>query len=127
MVWDPVFKASFITATGDRIKTQNAPLSSFASAVTETGFKSGEHYWEVLDIANESLMKVGITTTKHFDYNSAFSDFPTGYAFYALGQLRNGSDSKGQGYAMKAESKRPIGVYLNMDKGVLGFVVNGCY
>jgi hypothetical protein len=32
------------------------------------------------------------------DYSKAFSDYITGFAFYGLGQLRNGSDSTGKKY-----------------------------
>lgn len=68
-----------------------------------------------------------MTKTKTNIANSSFSDVPTGFAFYALGQLRNGSDCKGPTYAMKPNYGSPIGVYLNVDVGILGFVVNGSY
>ena len=70
---------------------------------------------------------MGVSTTKKLDYNTGFSDVATGYAYYGLGQLRNGSDSKGYTYGVKHTSGTPIGVYLNMDLGVLGFVINGQY
>lgn len=72
-------------------------------------------------------MKVGVTLTTKIDYSAGFSDIPTGYAYYALGQLRNGSDSKGNTYGVKHTPGTPLGVYLNMNKGELGFVINGKY
>jgi hypothetical protein len=49
--------------------------------------------------ANE--LKAGVTTTKSFDRSKAFSDLPTGYAFYGIGQLRNGSDCSGAKYGKR--------------------------
>lgn len=112
---------------GNRLKCPNAPSATFVSAITKTGFTSGEHYWEILDSSNESLLKVGVSTTRSINYKNAFSDTATGYAYYAMGQLRHSSDSNGPAYAGRCHPKSPIGVYLNMDVGILGFVVNGMY
>jgi hypothetical protein len=80
----------------------NSVTSTFCTAITENGFTSGKHYWEIKmdpNCANE--LKVGITTSKDIDLNKAFSDFPTGYAFYGIAQLRNGSDCSGAKYGKR--------------------------
>ncbi len=41
----------------------------------------------------ENEIKIGVT--KEFnDLNSGFSDHPKGWAYYTIGQLRNGSNSQ---------------------------------
>lgn len=62
-----------------------------------------------------------------FNWNKAFSDYETGFAFYGLGQLRNGSDSAGPKYGKKWERFETLGVYLDMGKGTLGFSLGGEY
>lgn len=46
-------------------------------------------------------LKAGVTTTRAFDKSKAFSDYPHGYAFYGIGQLRNGSDCSGNKYGRR--------------------------
>ena len=49
-------------------------------------FHGGVIYWEVIaDDRTENELKIGLTTKKDFNYNSAFCDFEYGYAFYGLG------------------------------------------
>ena len=46
----------------------------------------GIHYWEIiLDSRTENELKIGITTNKDFNNNSAFCDYEFGYSFYGLG------------------------------------------
>ena len=47
---------------------------------------SGIHYWEIhADPRTENELKIGVSTTKNFNYNSAFCDYEYGYSFYGLG------------------------------------------
>lgn len=46
----------------------------------------GINYFEIhADPNTENELKIGITTKKDFNYNSAFCDFDYGYAYYGLG------------------------------------------
>lgn len=58
---------------------------------------NGRYYWEIIahpDTENE--LKIGVSTRSNFNLNTSFSDFDYGFAFYGLGQLRNGSNASGE-------------------------------
>ena len=56
----------------------------------------GVHYWEIIaDDRTENELKIGISTRKDFNPNSAFCDYEFGYAYYGLGQLRHNSNASG--------------------------------
>ena len=60
----------------------------FRSALANNGFTSGIHYWEILaDSRTENELKIGVSTSKDFDYNSAFCDYNFGFSFYGRGDL----------------------------------------
>lgn len=65
----------------------------------------------------ENELKVGVTLINQFSYNTAFSDQGTGFAYYGLGQLRNGNNSTGNSYGTKFKKDGVIGICLNMNKG----------
>ena len=51
---------------------------------------SGVHYWEIIaDDRTENELKIGVTTKKDFNYNSAFCDYEFGFAYYGLGKPKN--------------------------------------
>lgn len=68
----------------------------FRSVIGDTPFTSGVHYWEIhaMDFT-ENEMKLGVTIKPDFNLNSAFCDYDTGFAYYGLGQVRNGSNAQG--------------------------------
>ena len=66
-----------------------------------------------------------MATSNVFDYNTAFCDHKFGFAYYGLGQLRNGSNSTGGQYGRRFKKVGVLGVYLNMDLGTLSFSLNG--
>ena len=70
-------------------------------------------------------MKIGVTTSNVFDLNTAFCDHAFGYAFYGLGQLRHGSNASGPQYGKRFKKEGVLGIYLNMDRGILAFSLNG--
>lgn len=50
------------------------------------GFTSGVHYWEIVaDDRTENELKIGVSTKRDFNYNTAFCDFEYGWAYYGLG------------------------------------------
>jgi len=74
----------------------------FRTAVGATRFNSGLHYWEIIpDSRTENELKIGVTTTLGFDLNTAFCDHVFGYAYYGLGQLRQGSNASGGQYGKR--------------------------
>ena len=70
-------------------------------------------------------MKIGISKRADFDLNSAFCDYPFGYAFYGVGQLRHGDNKAGKGYGKSFKKTGTLGVYLDMENGILAFSVDG--
>lgn len=58
----------------------------FRSAVATHGFMGGINYWEIeADDRTENELKIGVTTQRDFNYNTAFCDFEYGWAYYGLG------------------------------------------
>lgn len=91
-------------------------------------FMSGTHYWEIIaDPRTENELKIGVTTNRDFDLNSAFCDHAFGYAYYGLGQLRHNSNASGNQYGKRFKKEGVLGVFLNMNKGTLSFALNGEY
>jgi E3 ubiquitin-protein ligase NRDP1 len=66
-----------------------------------------------------------VTSSTNFNLNTAFCDHPFGFAFYGLGQLRNGSNAAGSYYGKRFKKTGVLGIFLNMDKGELSFSLNG--
>ena len=66
----------------------------FRTVIGDVGFTGGVHYWEIhgMDFT-ENEMKIGVTTKREFNLNSAFCDYETGtfiiyiigFAYYGLG------------------------------------------
>lgn len=55
----------------------------FRTTIANYGFTSGVHYWEILaDGRTENELKIGVTGSTSFDFNSAFCDHPFGFAYY---------------------------------------------
>ena len=49
---------------------------------------SGTHYWEIVaDERTENELKIGVSSKRDFNYNTAFCDFEYGWAYYGLGQV----------------------------------------
>ena len=58
----------------------------FRTAVAANGFVGGINYWEIeADDRTEKELKIGVTTNRDFNYNTAFCDFEYGWAYYGLG------------------------------------------
>jgi E3 ubiquitin-protein ligase NRDP1 len=98
----------------------------FRSVVSIAPFTSGRHFWEIHpDPRTENEIKVGVSTSNRFEFNSAFSDYNFGFAFYGLAQTRNGSNASGGHYGKKFKKTGVLGIYLNMNKGTLYFSLSG--
>jgi hypothetical protein len=55
----------------------------FRSVMANVGFTGGVNYWEIVaDPRTENEIKIGVTSSKDFDHNSAFCDHSFGYAYY---------------------------------------------
>jgi E3 ubiquitin-protein ligase NRDP1 len=98
----------------------------FRSVVSTTSFSSGRHYWEILpDPLSENEIKVGVSMSNKFEFNSAFCDYKFGMAYYGIGQLRHFSNASGNLYGKRFKKTGVLGVFLNMNKGTLSFSLNG--
>jgi hypothetical protein len=95
----------------------------FRSAVSNIGFTGGINYWEIIaDNRTENELKIGVSTNKDFDINSAFCDHSFGFAYYGtflsnslgLGQLRHNSNASGPSYGKRFKKEGILGCCLNM-------------
>jgi E3 ubiquitin-protein ligase NRDP1 len=84
LVWDPAKTGGGITITENGTQCFLKEQSYlFRTTLANQGFTSGVHYWEILaDARTENELKIGVTSNKDFDYNSAFCDHSFGFAYY---------------------------------------------
>jgi len=127
--WDTTKIGHGIEVSSDRKSIylkENAYM--FRSAIGDTPMMGGVHYWEIhADPRTENELKIGVTTKREFNYDTAFSDYEFGYSYYGLGQLRHNSNSIGAPYGKKFKKEGVLGVCLDMNRGTLSFALNGEY
>lgn len=100
----------------------------FRTVISDVPMMSGIHYWELhADPTTENELKIGITTKRDFNYNTAFCDYEFGFAYYGLGQLRHNSNSLGGVYGKKFKKTGVLGCCLDMNQGTLSFALDGEY
>jgi hypothetical protein len=89
--WDQNYSSELIELTADNRSTfLSEDTYLFRSVLSDTGFDSGLHYWELIpDSRSENEMKIGVSKNREFDLKTSFSDYSFGWAFYAIGQLRH--------------------------------------
>lgn len=98
----------------------------FRTVLGDQSFNGGIHYWEIhADSRTDNELKIGVSLKNDFNFNSAFCDYEYGFAFYGLAQLRHGSNASGSGYGKKFKKEGVLGVFLDMNKGILSFALNG--
>lgn len=100
----------------------------FKTAVSSVGFLGG--FGKVkFRLKNPSFhFKIGVTSTLDFDPDqAAFCDLETGFAFYSIGQTRNGSHVSGLLYGERLPLSKELVVEMevNMGEGKLNFWVDG--
>ncbi|CAD8097596.1 unnamed protein product [Paramecium primaurelia] len=99
---------------------------TFKTVTSTVGLYNGIYFWKIIPLAiTKNEMKIGISTSDKYDLKTAFSDYNFGYAFYTVGQFRNGSNSNGFEYGVKFINTGEVGVLLDMNRGVLAFSYNG--
>jgi len=85
--WDGKCCGKGITISGDGSSVylkENAYM--FRSVIGDTPFNGGVHYWEIhADPRTENELKIGVAGSKNFNFDTSFSDFAFGYAYYGLG------------------------------------------
>ena len=105
IAWDP-------TKTGGSIQlTENNALCFlkeqsylFRTTIANYGFTSGVHYWEILaDSRTENELKIGVSLSNTFDFNSAFCDHAFGYAYYGTLSFIQVSDSSDMAPMLQAQ------------------------
>eukprot|EP01015_Nassula_variabilis_P002947 TRINITY_DN1178_c0_g1_i2.p1 TRINITY_DN1178_c0_g1~~TRINITY_DN1178_c0_g1_i2.p1 ORF type:complete len:376 (-),score=41.51 TRINITY_DN1178_c0_g1_i2:115-1242(-) len=104
-------------------------LYMFRTVIGDLGFaQPGVYYWEIIaDSQTENELKIGVTTRRDFNFNSAFCDYEHGFAYYGLGQLRHNSNASGPQYGKKFKKNGVLGVCLDMNKGTLSFALDNEY
>lgn len=69
--------------------------------------------------------KIGIMIKKdNLPCDIAFSDEKDGYAFYSLGELRNGTNQHTKEYGRPFGNEDVVGVYFDTRKGYLAYFLN---
>ena len=106
----------------------NETCYAFRSIVASEPFMEGVHYFEIIaDKRTESELKIGVTKNPNFNYDTSFSDYPFGWAFYGVGQLRHENNANGDTYGKKFKKSGTLGVFLDMNKGILSFALDREY
>ena len=106
----------------------NETCYAFRTILSNTPFNSGVHYWEIsADRRTENELKIGITKNINFNYDTSFSDYNFGWAFYGVGQLRHGNNATGDVYGKKFKKTGVLGIFLDMNRGILSFAIDGEY
>ena len=106
----------------------NEACYAFRSIVANEPFMEGVHYFEVIaDKRTESELKIGVTKDLDFNYDTSFSDYEFGWAFYGVGQLRHNNNASGENYGKKFKKYGTLGVFLDMNKGILSFALDKEY
>ena len=106
----------------------NETCYAFRSIIANESFNSGVHYFEITaDRRTENELKIGITKNTNFNYDTSFSDYNWGWAFYGIGQLRHSNNATGETYGKKFKKNGTLGVFLDMNKGILSFALDGEY
>lgn len=127
--WDPTKKGQGIQVfnNGESLLLSET-CYAFRSIVANVGFTAGVHYWEIVaDRRTENELKIGITKNLNFNYDTSFSDYNFGWAFYGVGQLRHGNNATGDIYGKKFKKSGILGVFLDMNRGILSFAIDGEY
>ena len=90
---------------------------AFRTIIGNTPFNSGVHYWEITaDRRTENELKIGVTRNTNFNFDTSFSDYNFGWAFYGIGQLRHGNNATGDSYGKKFKKTGTLGVFLDMNR-----------
>lgn len=106
----------------------NETCYAFRTIIATEPFTEGIHYFEIIaDKRTESELKIGVTKNPDFNYDTSFSDYPFGWAFYGVGQLRHNNNAGGENYGKKFKKYGTLGVFLDMNKGILSFSLDKEY
>ena len=98
----------------------------FRTSIANQTFNEGCHYWEIVaDARTENELKIGVTKNRNIDLKTSFSDYSSGWAYYATGQLRHCNTAVGPKYGRGFKKQGTLGVYLDMEKGTLAFSLDG--
>ncbi|EDK32043.2 SPRY domain protein (macronuclear) [Tetrahymena thermophila SB210] len=116
-----------ISADGYSVKLKES-VYVFKSVIADQAFTKGQHYFEIqLDQMTENELKIGVVTNNLFNKNTAFCDQESGFGYYTIGKLRNGSNAHGSDYGAKFKNSGVCGVFLDMQKGILAFSYNSAF
>lgn len=115
--------------TGESSFELNDKTSSlFHTIINKVALRGGVHKFAVNMDNGKFPLKIGITKKKDNEHlDKAFCDYDEGFAFYTLGQTRNGSNASGllYGERMDHNGKNEVVIELSLGEGKLGFKING--
>jgi hypothetical protein len=83
LVWNRGCGKSLAIKNGDKSAFLNDNNYIFRSVLATFGFTSGIHYWEIiLDGRTQNEIKIGVSSSTRFNFDTSFSDYDFGWAFY---------------------------------------------
>lgn len=77
----------------------------FYTIISKIGIIGGYHEIET-SFTQASFVKIGFTTRKTVESGECFSDYDDGFAYFNIGQLRNGSNLHGNLYGPKVFNRK---------------------
>lgn len=85
--FDPEFSSGVINlSAGGRHIFLSEDTYLFRTSIASPGFEEGTHYWEIVaDARTENELKIGVVKNRDIDLKTAFSDYSSGWAYYATG------------------------------------------
>ena len=95
LIWDKAHGGQGLSVENEgKLVMLKEPAYVFRTCIGTGGFTSGQHYWEIIpDSRTENELKIGITTTLSFDFNTAFCDHVFGFSYYGMFALTQDLDS----------------------------------
>lgn len=96
--WDTVDLDPCIEVSADMKTAKNTSKTKcYKNVVSKVGFCSGVTVIEMeFSSRQERYLKIGVVRGIEYPKTRAFSDAPTGYAYFTMGQLRHGDHAKGE-------------------------------
>jgi hypothetical protein len=97
----------------ERVCTSRTSLHTFKTTYGNTGLLWGFRYYFQIRIIKGNNFKIGVSSSRD-ELDVAFSDTPSGWAYYSNGQLRHASKGEGPAYGEKFSSNDVIGVWCDL-------------
>lgn len=126
--WDNIRIPPEMEVSKDLKSVKNTSnTKGFLSCFSKVGFCKNTHLVEIeIKTKSNKPCKAGLVASPVCTLNSAFSDQPTGFAFYSVGQLRHNDSAKGLKYGKRITDETfNIGILYNGEQNSITFLING--